>query len=78
MTMAKRKEWTAGELDAAFAPHTAALKQVATFPGVQGVMFDIDQKSNMPCARVVMAKGGNANDIPKQVGGLPLKVEFTR
>jgi hypothetical protein len=77
--MAKRKEWTAGELDAAFAPHTAALKQVAAIPDVRGVMFDLDAKTNMPCARVVMAKGStHANEVPRQLGALPLKVEFTR
>jgi hypothetical protein len=77
--MAKPKEWTLGELDAVFAKHTAALKQVSAFPDVQGVLFDVDKKSNRPCARVVMAKGSKfARDIPAQVGDLPLKVEYNR
>ena len=77
--MAKRREWTLGELDAVFAKHTAALKQIAATPDVQGVMFDVDGKTNVPCARVVMKKGSAyAREIPPQVGELPIKVEFNR
>jgi hypothetical protein len=77
--MAKRKEWTLGELDAVFAKYTAALQQIGATPDVQGVMFDIDAKTNTPCARVVMAKNSAyAREIPPRVGELPIKVEFRR
>ncbi len=74
--MAKAKIWTAGELDAVFAKHAAALQVVAATPDCQGVMFDIDPKTNQPCARVVMKKGSKfISEIPASANGLPLKVE---
>ena len=77
--MAKPKSWTAGELEAIFGRNAAALQAVAATPDCQGVMFDIDKKTNQPCARVVMKKGSKfAGQIPANAGEIPLKVESSR
>lgn len=49
-------------------------------PDVQGVMMDIDAKTDEPFGRVVLAKNGatKPSDIPAQLGGLKFKAEYNR
>lgn len=76
-----KKQWTAAALEQAFNAHDAALRGMARFsPDVQGVMMDIDPKTDEPFGRVVLAKNGatKPSDVPAQVGGLKFKAEYNR
>ena len=76
-----KKEWTAETLNRAFNGHDAALRSMAAYsPDVQGVMMDIDPKTDEPFGRVVLAKNGatKPSDIPAKLGGLKFKAEYNR
>lgn len=77
----KKKEWSLSELNAVFNKHDAAMRQMMTYsPDVQGVMLDIDPKTNEPFGRVVLSKTGATKpaDIPASFGGFTFKAEYNR
>ena len=76
-----KKEWSLAELNAVFNKHDAAMRQMMSYtPDVQGVMLDIDKKTNEPFGRVVLSKTGSTKpaDIPATFGGFAFKAEYNR
>lgn len=58
----QKKEWSIPELNAVFNKHDAAMRQMMGYSAdVQGVMLDIDPKTNEPFGRVVLSKTGSTN-----------------
>lgn len=76
-----KKEWSLAELNPVFNKHDAAMRQMMAYsPDVQGVMLDIDKKTNEPFGRVVLSKTGatKPSDIPATFGGFAFKAEYNR